>query len=571
MPRMIRHSLSGYTAVLTVLTAVLGDSRLLFGCHICSYCSPCVLRSLSLCCASVMLDVANVGFVVTVLIQLLGAVLVVVPCWVRLWQWRSEHHIITKACLLLLIPDLVMIVDFVPIHIRDLIAGELVDDSYCRASAYLIVACILASNVGNITVALVTRRMLDPKDQKVTTRTLYASAAVGWTLGIALASYFLGQGYLGSHRGVYCCTNQVRRADIAGPVFFVFAVCIAAMVYLYRTAYVQVASVVMPSSRLTEKEASTGSEGGGAAASPQAATGKNQRMSPHQPGPILVSVISGQNKSSESREAEETIANIAAAQEVQLTADTDEDTAASPPTAAAAPAQLNVGSSPTAQRPPMSATLRSPHSRAVAQQSAAQSIARRATLMVLTYYACWSLISLNAVFDLAGWSDRSLWWDVVAACAAKCQPTIDAYILLSSMNKVHERRQAVRTRSAESSVSLPPRLQVKVDPAAIWKNDALSPKGQSAMLSPSSLRNSRLVSNGAVTPRGPPSAVSGAQPASPAVASSPPPVESPPPASPSPPPTEDSMRSEAEAHQAAAAANTVTHRRTVSSEVGQYT
>ena len=519
-----------------------------------------------------MLDTASIGFVLTILILSLGATFFVIPCWVRLWQWRSEHHIITKACLLLLIPDLVMIVDFVPIHIRDIAVGSLVDDRWCKASSFLIVACILASNVGNITVAYVTRRMLDPKDQKVTTKTLYVSAAIGWTLGIALASYFLGQGYLGSHRGVYCCTNQVRRGDIAGPVFFVFAVCIAAMVYLYHTAYVQVSSVVMPSARQSDNEHSSDSDGKGAAASPRAGGANGAKAKALTFGPqhaqAITSVISGQ-KSSESEKAEDTVAKIAGAQHQQQQRSVDGDSMADESRLA----PLNPTASPTAARSAPT-PVRSASTRPSSQLSASQSIARRAIMMVLTYYACWTLISLNAIFELAQWEDRSLWWDVLAACAAKLQPSIDAFILLMSMIKVHEKRSAMKQRNVEAS-----RVQVKVDATLLLKSGPLSPHTQglrvSTAMSPSSHqagkgRHGRLISNGAVSPRGTSSAVD-VRPASPhTVDSSPPPVsESPPPPSPAPT-TDDNTTAEAEVDTAAAASNTVIHRRTASSEVVQY-
>ena len=512
---------------------------------------------------------ATVNWVMSVLILSLGAIFLVLPCWVRLWQWRSEHHIITKACLLLLIPDLVMILDFIPIHIRDLANGELVDDDYCKASSFLICACILASNVGNITVAYVTRRMLDPKDQKVTTKTLYVSAAIGWALGLLLASYFAGRDYLGSHRGVYCCTTQVRRGDIAGPVFFVYGVCITAMVYLYRVAYQQVASVVMPSSggsRTGEVESSNGGSSTGASSQRVApASGVKAAGVGRKPFPAVASMLSA-NKSSETREVEQMIATIADAQQQQQQ---------QPPSAGAGHARsgpsVDSTASPTAAA---QKSLRSPPSQTRAAPpvtSAAQSIARRAILMVLTYYACWSLISLNAVFELAGWEDRSLWWDVVAAWASKLQPSIDALILLISMTKVHEKREAMKQRNVESSQTAGRAVQLKVDSQL---RAAASPRAAGNLVSPSNASvvksRSRLVSNGAVSPRAP--IVVTARPNSPIAYSalpveSPPPVESLPPVE-SPPPPEDSASDNPAA--AAAGGNTVTHRRTVSSEVQQY-
>ena len=508
--------------------------------------------------------VLSVGWILHTVILLLGAIFFVIPCWVRLWQWRSEHHIITRACLLLLIPDFILILDFVPIHIRDLVMGELVDDNYCKASSFIIVTCILASNVGNITVAYVTKRMLDPKDQKVTNKTLYVSAAVSWTLGLLLASYFAGMGYLGSHRGVYCCTTKVRRGDIAGPVFFVYAVCISAMVYLYRKAYVQVASVVMPSSNVRTSEADSGN----GAASPRtgAANGQKAVGAARKPGQAITSIISGA-KSSDSIEAEETIARIADAQGQQQhrqQPSTDGAVARSGPS-------VDAAASPTV---PKQRSLRSPasNSRAgtaaapAATQSASASIARRAILMVVTYYACWSLISLNAVFELAGWQDRSLWWDVIAAMTAKLQPSIDAMILLASMYKVHEKREAMKQRNNESSQNAA-RLQVKVDGSQLLKSGAMSPRsGMGA--SPSGAANgaksrSRLISNGAVSPRAAITVAerpaSAAAPASPAA-----PVESP------PPPADETGAGESEADHSSAANGAILHRRTVSSEIVQY-
>ena len=493
---------------------------------------------------------ASVGWILSAVILLLSAVVFVLPCWIRLWQWRSEHHIITRACLLLLIPDLVMILDFVPIHIRDLVQGELIDDGYCKASSFLIVACILASNVGNITVAYVTRRMLDPKDQKVTNKTLYVSAAIGWMLGLALASYFAGMGYLGSHRGVYCCTTQVRRGDIAGPVFFVYAVCIAAMVYLYRKAYVQVASVVMPSSgiRTVEVESNNG------AVNSLVVAAKGQKpISVRKPTPAISSNMSG----SESRDIddESTIARIAEAQQHPQPAGIGLTGTGLSLITAASPS----GASRTAQR-----SLRSPQSTArsggatAPTQSASASIARRAILMVVTYYACWSLISLNAVFELAGWQDRSLWWDVVAAWTSKLQPSIDAVILLASMYKVHEKREATKQRNTESSQTATRTLQVKVDGSKLQKS-ALSPRAPAAVSTPSAGNGAksrgRLISNGVVSPRS--ARAVAAQPAS---------VEPPPAAA------EDSAGADKRADKQAAASDTgaMLHRRTVSSEVIQY-
>ena len=108
------------------------------------------------------------SWVLAVLELSLSLVFLVIPCWYFLWRWRAEHHRITQACMLLLIPDFLLILNFLPKHIADLSQGTMVLGGYCTASAFQTVASICASNCGNIVVAYVTKRMLDPKDQKVT-------------------------------------------------------------------------------------------------------------------------------------------------------------------------------------------------------------------------------------------------------------------------------------------------------------------------------------------------------------------------------------------------------------------
>ena len=350
-----------------------------------------------------MLDAPQIGWVVSELILGLGLILFVIPCWRLLWLHRAEHHRITWACLLLLIPDLVQIFDFIPAHLVDLARGVLIDDAVCKASAFIIVACILASNGGNIMVAWTTKRMLDPSDQKVTGRELLAGAAVSWVLGLLLAGYFLGQGYLGSHRGVYCCTNQVARWDIAGIVFLCYGLCIAAMAYYYRKAWKQVHTTVFPSSKPTQgrglvsgaggsslEKDSEGREGGG---------GGDAAVSPRGHSSALVTSSS------------------------PLVSPTSRAGARGPasPTSAAAPAGR--------------------------VSSASSAVARRAVLMISIYYTCWLLIFLNAIFELAGWSNRSVWWDIFAAWTAKCQPALDAYVLSQSMTKAQERKEAMKSRA----------------------------------------------------------------------------------------------------------------------------
>jgi hypothetical protein len=115
--------------------------------------------------------------------------------------------------------------------------------------------------------------------------------------------------------------------------------------------------------------------------------------------------------------------------------------------------------------------------------SASSAVARRGVLMVMVYYCCWSLISLNAVFDLAGWHDRSVWWDIVGAWMAKCQPAIDAMILLQSMTKARERKEAMKVRSG---------MNDSQGPTSGLRNQPLSPTGAG--------QQQRL--NQAISPRG---------------------------------------------------------------------
>ena len=359
-----------------------------------------------------MMDAPQIGWVVSELILGCGLVLFVVPCWRLLWQYRHEHHRITWACLLLVIPDLVQVCDFIPIHMVDLVRGVLVDDAYCKGSAFVIVACILASNGGNMLVAWTTKRMLDPADQKVTGQQLLLGAATSWVLGLLLAGYFLGQGYLGSHRGVYCCTNQVARWDIAGPVFLCYGVCIVTMAYFYRKAWRQVHSTVFPS---------------------------NQRSHPRG-----VVSAAGNSEVGGSRDKEGGVEGAGSASprggSAAAATATTAFLATSSPLASPNSRATRTAVSPASPTTPVAATGR--------VSSASSAVARRAVLMVGVYYACWFLICLNAIYELSGWSDRSLWWDIVAKWLAKCQPAIDAFILSQSIIKAQERKTAMKSRAA---------------------------------------------------------------------------------------------------------------------------
>ena len=257
----------------------------------------------------------------------------------------------------------------------------------CTASAFLTVASILASNGGNITVAYVTKRMLDPRDQKVSVVTILIGAAVSWTLGIVLASYFYAQDYLGSHRDVYCCTTVVARADVAGPVFLCFAVAITAMVILYSQAYRQVKLSVLPQHGRTGKHENSAASDGSASGS------------------------------SEEQQA----------------------AAVAPATNPASPAAVHQSRGQQLPSPDAaggSTSLASPSGRSAQPQrvsSASSAVARRGSAMVLVYYGCWSLVTLNAIFELAGWDSRSVWWDIAAALMTKTQPGINALIMIHSM------------------------------------------------------------------------------------------------------------------------------------------
>ena len=173
---------------------------------------------------------------------------------------------------------------------------------------------------------------------------------------------------------MYCCTNIVAVGDVCGPVFFCYAFCISTMSVFYYQAWKQVKVSVVPSRKdgggpeQSEANSSTGST---LATSPRVA------MSPREPGqsvgtgPVAVTVYSGGSR---------------------------------------------------AGSPAMSPTSGSRADRVKRPSKASSVIARRGIAMVLVYYTCWFVLCLIAVFELAGWSSRSLWWDSMGALLAKAQP-----------------------------------------------------------------------------------------------------------------------------------------------------
>lgn len=67
---------------------------------------------------------------------------------VMFYRMRRTHHPITKAFLLQLIPNMLVVVNFLPIHTSDLIKGRLEQRAWCQVSAVQTITSVVACNFG---------------------------------------------------------------------------------------------------------------------------------------------------------------------------------------------------------------------------------------------------------------------------------------------------------------------------------------------------------------------------------------------------------------------------------------
>lgn len=94
------------------------------------------------------LGVAQSYWIIAIVVMGMGGLLEgTVLYW--FWKLRKNHHPITLAFLLVLVPDALVILNFFPYHLYHLAKSGVPDDGYCMFSAVLTVSSTVACNMGS--------------------------------------------------------------------------------------------------------------------------------------------------------------------------------------------------------------------------------------------------------------------------------------------------------------------------------------------------------------------------------------------------------------------------------------
>ena len=424
-----------------------------------------------------------------------------IPIYTRfLRSWR-EHHVIVQASVSLLVPDLLLVVNFLPLEVMNLSVDHFASRNYCTASAFLTVSSILASNAGVIFVAFTTWNVIAHGQKQTNWRWLLGSQAVGWALGVALAAYYYTKDYLGVYLGLYCCTTDKHHLDIVLPVFITFFVSSSAMAWFYFATFKHIRNVTQLASNLkskspnanertlhtvavkpiTTRPPSLGGANGGAvevhsatpsrrgslqleavehvagspAPVPRAIDGAVAPVTAPSPSDLPAPPHSGVVRAWSVQASTRQLVNETAAGNAGRSSG-----AATPLHRSATPSvAMAAASPPTPTRGPLlaqgsvaqlaGADSQSPAvRRAAMSESKSRDLAFRMLLrglgLISVYYLCWFFVSLNAALSLGGYRFETLWAEMVAAWFIKLSPIADALILWDLMRRAESNRNAAK-------------------------------------------------------------------------------------------------------------------------------
>lgn len=160
------------------------------------------------------------------------------------WQFAKLYdrlHPLVRAFLVLLIPDFLLVLNFLPLHIANLAIGPVFDvpEGICQLSAFATLASILANNAGVVFIARSTYLIVrgGPQQEVVTMRKMLIWMGSGWVLGLLMATAYSADHNIGVHRGLYCCLKHLDRLEAVLPTGIVFSAAVSMMVYYYNKTY----------------------------------------------------------------------------------------------------------------------------------------------------------------------------------------------------------------------------------------------------------------------------------------------------------------------------------------------
>lgn len=111
----------------------------------------------------------------------------------------SDPHLkAVKAYISIIVPDIMMIANFLPKTIHALVVGRVNRGVWCQFSAFLAIVHIVALNFGTVIIASTTYRIVC--GSKTCGRFIVIANVASWLIGIGIASVFLVHNQLGAFK-----------------------------------------------------------------------------------------------------------------------------------------------------------------------------------------------------------------------------------------------------------------------------------------------------------------------------------------------------------------------------------
>lgn len=121
------------------------------------------------------------------------AAAVMIPVYTRFVREWDRHHPIVQASVTLVLPDLLLVINFLPLEAMNLAVDHFASRNYCIFSAFATVAGIVASNAGVIYISYTTYSVIVLGQRKTNYRSLIGVQVIGWAIGMALGEQSKGR------------------------------------------------------------------------------------------------------------------------------------------------------------------------------------------------------------------------------------------------------------------------------------------------------------------------------------------------------------------------------------------
>jgi len=114
------------------------------------------------------------------------AAALMIPVFTRFVREWDRHHPIVQASITLVLPDLLLVTNFLPLEAMNLAVDHFASKNYCTFSAFATVSGIVASNAGVIYISYTTYAVIVLGQRKTNYRTLIGTQVLGWAIGMSL-------------------------------------------------------------------------------------------------------------------------------------------------------------------------------------------------------------------------------------------------------------------------------------------------------------------------------------------------------------------------------------------------